>query len=200
MKWNPLKWPILCTSGILIIVFYCFFTFTSWALYPSPYGPTTHYLSTLGDRVDSPGGAIVYNAGCILTGIAAFAFYIGLYRWYTGETWRRILLIVSQLIGLCSAVALVMIGVFPGDTGAPHMLASSVFFLLNFMCLILVNISLMTHPKFMKPVGFYGLTIAILSLIFDFAIGGPIIEWFTVFGSLGYAGLLTYNTFKIQSR
>jgi len=198
MEWNPLKWPILCTAGILVMFFYCFFTFTSWALYPSPYGPVTHYLSALGDRVDSPGGAVFYNAGCILTGLAVFLFYLGIYKWYTKEIWRKILLIVTQVIGLCSAVALIMIGVFPGDTGAPHMLASAVFFLLNFAVLVLANISLMTHPKFMKPIGFYGLAIAILSLIFDFTVGGPIIEWFTVFSTIGYAELLVYNTFRMQ--
>jgi hypothetical membrane protein len=198
MKWNPLKWPLLCTAGFLVIVFYCIFTFTSWALYPSPYGPLTHYLSALGDRVDSPGGSVFYNAGCIMTGLAAFIFYIGFYDWYTEETWRRIMLIVTQLIGMSSAVALIMIGVFPGDTGAPHMLASATFFLLNFIVLILANISLMTHPKFLKPVGIFGLALAVLSLVLDRTVGGPVIEWFTVFGSLCYVGLLVYNTFRLR--
>jgi hypothetical membrane protein len=199
MKWNPLKWPVLCTAGVLVIVFYCVFTLTSWALYPAPYGPLTHYLSALGDRIDSPSGSVFYNAGCILTGSVVFIFYIGLYRWYTKEAWRKVALIVTQIIGMTSAIALVMIGVFPGDTGTPHMLASAIFFLLNFIVLILANISLITHQKFIKPIGFYGLALALLSLLLDFIVGGPIIEWFTVFGSLSYVGLLVYNTFKLQS-
>ena len=199
MKWNPLTWPVLCTAGVLVIVFYCVFTFTSWAFYPAPYGPLTHYLSALGDRVDSPTGSIFYNVGCVLTGLAVFIFYIGLFMWYSRQTWRKVILIVTQMIGMGSAVALMMIGFFPGDTGAPHMLASGLFFLLNFVVLILANTSLMTHPKFIKPIGFYGLALALLSLLLDFAIGGPIIEWFTVFGSLCYVGLLVYNTFKLQS-
>jgi hypothetical membrane protein len=198
MKSNPLKWPLLCTAGVLIIVFYCIFTFTSWAFYPAPYGPLTHYLSALGDRVDSPSGSVLYNVGCILTGMSAFLFYIGFYQWYTREIWRRIMMIITQVIGMCSAIALMMIGVFPGDTGAPHMLASATFFLLNFIVLILANISLMTHPKFMKPIGLYGLAIALLSLVFDGTVGGPIVEWFTVFGSLCYVGLLVFNTFRLR--
>jgi hypothetical membrane protein len=160
----------------------------------------THYLSALGERVDSPAGAVFYNSGCILTGLALCAFYVGLLKWYTEKAWTRLLLVTTQVIGLCSAVALMMIGVFPSDTGTPHMLASALFFLLNFVVLLLASTSLMTHPKFAKPIGLYGVAIAILSLILELTISGPITEWLTVFGSLGYVGLLVYNTLELQSR
>jgi hypothetical protein len=66
--------------------------------------------------------------------------------------------------------------------------------------LLLASTSLMTHPKFAKPIGLYGVAIAILSLILELTISGPITEWLTVFGSLGYVGLLIYNTLELQSR
>ena len=43
-------------------------------------------------------------------------------------------------------------------------------------------------------IGLYGLIMTILSLPLEFYIGGPIIEWYTVFGSLIFVGLFSYNT------
>ncbi|WXG47196.1 MAG: DUF998 domain-containing protein [Candidatus Atabeyarchaeum deiterrae] len=201
MKWNPSKWPILSISGVSVIVLYCVFTFTSYALYPSPFSPLTNYLSRLGDYPYNPSGAVFYNLGCILTGLALFPFYLGLFKWYTKETWRKELIIAAQVIGMCSAFALMMIGVFSEDTGKPHLFWSGAFFTLNFIVLILVNTALITRPKFMKAIGLYGYTVTILSLVLsllsDSIVSGSIVEWFTVFSALGFVGLLVYNTFKL---
>jgi hypothetical protein len=51
----------------------------------------------------------------------------------------------------------------------------------------------MTHPRFMKLIGVYGYLVTIASLIFDFTVGGSLVEWFTVFTALGFAGLLVIN-------
>ena len=70
MNFYDRKWPLTTTTGIIVIILYCGFTLASWAMYPDPYGPITHYLSALGNYDDSPFGAYFYNIGCILTGIA----------------------------------------------------------------------------------------------------------------------------------
>lgn len=194
MKKSSLRWPLLSISGVSVIVLYCAFTFISWALYPDSYGPTTHYLSRLGNFNYSPFGAYFYNLGCILTGIAVIPFYIGFYRWYTNRWYQKLPLIMGQVVGLCSAVALIMIGVYSEDQGSPHMAASSAFFLLNFIVLILVNVALLLHSDFWKPIAIYGLAIDFLTLGFEMVMGGPLVEWFTVFGSLLFVGLLSINT------
>ncbi len=98
------------------------------------------------------------------------------------------------MVGVCAAIALILIGVFSEDQGSPHMTASSIFFILNFIVLILTNIALMFHNRFIKVIGLYGIIVTILSLPLEVFLGGPIIEWYTVFGSLIYVGLLSYNT------
>jgi hypothetical membrane protein len=80
-----MKWPLSSLSGAAVIVLYCVFTFSSWALYPTPYNPATNWLSDLGNSTYNPTGAILYNLGCIFTGIALFPFFIGMYKWYTTE-------------------------------------------------------------------------------------------------------------------
>jgi hypothetical membrane protein len=183
-------------AGIAVIVLYCLFTFTSLALYPTPYSPVTNWLSDLGNSSYNPNGAVVYNVGCILTGIALFPFFFGLYRWHTDETWRKISLIITQTLGTLAAFSLIMIGVFSEDYGEMHHTWSMVFFLLNLMVLILVGASLFTHPKYFKLIAYYGFIVAVINLLFAFVYSTPLLEWFTVFTALGYVGLLSYNMFK----
>jgi hypothetical membrane protein len=133
----------------------------------------------------------------VVTGLALFPFYIGLYRWYDGKKWRRILLTAGQILGLCSAFSLMMIGVFSADSGKPHLFWSAAFFTINFVVVLVVISSLVTHPKFMKSIGIYGYLVTVASLVFDFTVGGPLVEWFTVFTALGFAGLLVINMLRV---
>jgi len=183
-------------AGVAVIVLYCAFTFTSWALYPTPYSPVDNWLSDLGNSTYNPSGAILYNLGCILTGIALFPFFSGLYKWYTNEKGRKILLMITQATGLLAALSLIMIGVFSEDSGELHSLWSSIFFALNLLVLILMGVALFTHPNYMKPIAYYGFIVAAINLLFVLIYRIPLFEWFTVFTALGYVGLLVYNMLK----
>ena len=193
-----LKWPISCVAGIVVVVLYCTFTFTSLALYPKPYSPITNWLSDLGNSSFNPAGAIFYNVGCVLTGIALFPFFGGLYKWYTDETWRRIALKVTQTVGFLAAFSLIMIGVFSEDYMTQHVFWSSVFFVLNLVVLILAGAALFTHPNYIKKIAYYSFLVAAFNLLFIFVYNTPLFEWFTVFTALGYVGLLAYNMFKTE--
>jgi len=180
-------------AGVVVIILYCMFTFISWALYPTPYSPVDNWLSDLGNSTYNPSGAILYNVGCILTGIALFPFFGGLYKWYTDERGRKVMLMTTQAIGLFAAFSLIMIGVYSEDYGELHSLWSSVFFMLNLLVLILIGISLFTHPSYIKPIAYYGFIVAAINLLFVLVYRIPLFEWFTVFTALGYVGLLVYN-------
>ena len=178
-------------------MFYCAFTFTSIALFPEPFSPVNNWLSDLGNSSFSPRGAVFYNVGCILTGLALFPFFGGFYKWYTNEKPRRLLMMITQAVGFIAAFALIMIGVFSEDYMAQHVFWSDVFFVFNFIVLILANAALMTHSKFIRPIGYYGLVVAVINLLFVAFSNTPILEWFTVFTALGYVAFLSYNTLKL---
>jgi hypothetical membrane protein len=125
-----------------------------------------------------------------------FPFYLGLYRWYTKEQWRKALVVFTQAVGVASGFALMMIGVFSEDAGAAHGFWSYVFFFLNALVLIFANISLLTHKEFIKPIAVYGFIVAAINFSFVVLPSSSIIEWFTVFTALGYAGLLSANMIK----
>lgn len=194
------KWLLTTLSGALVVLLYCTFTFVSWAYYPAAYGPSTHYLSRLGNYNFNTLGAFFYNIGCILTGIALVPFFISLRIWYTNKTPQMIILGLGQVVGLLSAIALMLIGIFSEDQGEPHLTASSTFFLLNFSVLILVNLALVLHPRFIKLIALYGFAIDFTSLYLESTIGGPIVEWFTVFGALLFVALLSVNAFLFYRR
>jgi hypothetical membrane protein len=195
-----MKRPLAAVCGFLVIILYCTFTLIAWALYPFEFAPWSHYLSRLGNFNYSPFGAYFYNLGCILTGVAIIPFFVGLTNWYSNNRASKGVLILGQILGICSAIALILIGVFSEDQGAPHLTASSTFFLLNFVVLILINIPLMFQRRFIKVIGVYGLMMTILSLPLEIFLGGPLVEWYTVFGSLIFVGLLSYNTMIMDSR
>jgi len=192
------KWVVLPIAGILVILFYCAFTFTSIVLFPRPVSPLNDWLSDLGNSSYNPQGAIFYNVGCVLTGLALFPFFAGFYYWYTDEKWRKTLIMITQAVGFIAAFALMMIGVFSEDAGAMHHLWSLAFFIFNLLVLILANVSLMTHRRFIKPIGYYGLIVAVINLLFVGLAYTSILEWFTVFTALGYVAFLSYNTFRTR--
>jgi len=190
------KWAVLPIAGILVILFYCAFTLTSIVLFPRPVSPLNDWLSDLGNSSYNPQGAIFYNVGCVLTGLALFPFFAGLYYWYTDEKWRKALIMITQAVGFIAAFALMMIGVFSEDAGAIHHLWSLAFFVFNLLVLILANVSLMTHRKFIRPIGYYGFIVAVINLLFVGLAYTSILEWFTVFTALGYVAFLSYNVFR----
>lgn len=194
---EKLRWPLSSITGVLVIAFYSVFTLIAAALFPLSWTPFP-YLSDFGNSIYNPNGALFYNLACILTGIMLIPFYIGFYKWYTKGSWKKWVIMLTQAIGIASGVALILIGVFP-ENSIPvgfHHLWSITFFMLNLLVLLLANIALITHPKFIKPVAIYGFIVAIINLAFVVLPETSIIEWFTVFTALGYAGLLVINMLK----
>ena len=200
MKLKLKKWLIGIISGILVIASYYTFTFLSFAFYPAPFSPLDNWLSDLGNSKFNPNGAIFFNLGCILTGIALFPFYLSMYKLYREEIWHKILVISIQIIGCCSAYALIMIGVYPIEFVELHMIWSGVFFWLNLIVLILSDISLIFRKDFMKLIAIYGFGVTIFNFLLVFItiffIITPLLEWFTVFTALGYVGLIIFNRYR----
>ncbi|MDF1540018.1 MAG: DUF998 domain-containing protein [Candidatus Thorarchaeota archaeon] len=187
--------PLVTLFGIITISIYCLFTMVSWAFYPESFAPWTNYLSRLGNFDYSPFGAFFYNWGCILTGIILIPFFISMAIWWSEKRIQMYTLILGQIIGLASAIALVMIGIYSEDSGSPHMTASSTFFIINFVTLIVLSIGLILHNEFPKLVGVLGIGVSLSSLLLEFVVGGPITEWYTVFASLTYVGFLAFATY-----
>lgn len=194
------KCPLITLFGFIVIILYCTFTLISWALYPSAYGPLTHYLSRLGDYPLNPAGAIFYNLGCITTGLMLIPFFASFTFWFGDSQPQKLVLAIGQILGMSSGIALIAIGVFSEDTGSPHMTASSVFFLINFVVFIFLNIGLLLNHDFPKLAGVFGIVLDFSTLLLAFTVGGPITEWYTVFGSLLFVGIVALVSYQVNRR
>lgn len=203
-KWSPLN-----TLGMLALAIFTIFTLTSVAFYPTPYNPLYDWLSNLGNSNLNPSGAIFFNWGCIITGIILIPFFIGLYRWHPVRKWSKILLVLGMLLGIFASVSLISVGFFPETHIKLHVLAASGVFGSIFLIIILLNISLYKNPEFMRPVTYWGILAIIMDLSFKIMLSQPQykdllanfnptipvpgLEWLTVYTSLIWIALLSYN-------
>ncbi len=77
------------------------------------------------------------------------------------------------------------------------MASSSIFFIINFVTLIIISIALSTRSEFPKVIGVYGFFVSVSSILLEIYLGGPIVEWYTVFASLLFVGLVSIITKRV---
>lgn len=106
-------------------------------------------------------------------------------------------MVLGQFLGTWSGAVLMLIGVFSENQGALHMLASRIFFVLNFVVLILVGLAVVIHGRLGVASGLYRASISLSSLFLAILVGGPIVKWYTVPASLGFVGLISFLTYRL---
>ena len=188
-------WPISSLFGILAVILYLTFTFISYLHYSEPYGPLSNSLSSLGNPEQNPSGAIFYNAGCILLGVALIPFYLGLRRWNTGENRMKILLTTAQVTGVLSSLSLILSAVFPSGASAAHGFWAGMLFLSMALFWVLSAFSLLRHPASIRWMAYYGyLVIIVIIAAGVFPEARTAGEWATVALFMGYVVMLSHNT------
>jgi len=144
------------TCGVLlpVTVFICI----GFALAHSPWFNWAHHaLSDLGAEGTA---AMFFNSGMILGGIFSFIFSLGLIKTLSNKTGAYILSL--------SSLALIGIGAFPETVFTPHFIASSTFFVLLTLSLLIIGLTI-KQDKFERSMG------ALATLFAIFAIGSIIL-------------------------
>lgn len=180
----PRRWPISVVSGIALIVIFWTFTLISMSHYPQLYNPMKNWMSNLGNSKLNPEGAIIYNMGCIITGIVMFFFFIGLYEWYIGGKRNRNLTIITQISGFYCAFAMIMLGIFPEDYFEIHIFWAISLFICTVFTFILPSIALYRY-KFTRNVAKFGYGAAVVNVTLWIWII-PIMEWATIILSFSF--------------
>ena len=206
MKLRIRNYSVSSITGLMAVIVFTVFTFTSLVLYPTPYNPLYAWLSNLGNIYLNPSGAIFFNLGCILSGIIMIPFFAGLYEWKPIKKLSKILLILGMLLGIYASVSLIMVGVFPETHLQQHLLAAAGVFGSLFIIIILLSVALFNHPKFIRLIAYYGIIPIIIDIIFLFISKGnnllanfqqtipvPGFEWAAVFASIAWVGFLAVN-------
>jgi hypothetical membrane protein len=199
MELNPLKLPISSLAAPVGIIIFCAFLAISVARFPSGFSPLDNWISDLGNTNLNPEGAAIFNTGCMIAGIPFIVFYVGLHRWYGPDTWRNLMVGGTQVAGVASGFALMMVGYYPEIFAAEHSLWAGVFFVSTFLALLLANAALFTHLRYSKWTTLIGLAAVAVWAVFiagqAASVGLPVFEWIAVALGLCWMAAVAINTY-----
>ncbi|TFG26493.1 MAG: hypothetical protein EU532_09675 [Promethearchaeota archaeon] len=190
----PRKWPISVVSGLFAIITFWSFAFISMAHFPGVYNPFVNWMSNLGNSKLNPEGAIYFNIGIIIAGIALFPFFIGLYEWYIGGPRNKRLTILTQLAGFYCAFAMIMCGIYPENYFLIHIFWSMSLFIMSVFTFLFPSIALYKY-KFTRSVAIFGFSAAAVNLVLWIFII-PIMEWVTILLSFLFIGVIVHSMKK----
>lgn len=198
--------------GMLALVVFTLFTLTAAALYPLHYNPLYDWLSNLGVEKLNHSGAMYFNLGCIITGLILIPFFITLRRWGHVQNWSKIILVLGIFLGIIASISLIGVGVFPVTNFQMHSITAFGVFNTLFFIILLLNLALFKHPKFINYVGYWGVIAAFITLTFQImlllrqnkdifatintTVPLPGMEWAAIFSFLVWVALLSYNMWK----
>jgi len=165
MKWMN---ALFKYAGVFSIPVYIAFTYASH-LNNRQINPIGYWLSDYGNAVLNPGGAVYYNAGCILTALTLALFYIGMYRWYgRGRAARRfnISFAVAQAGGLAGSVFLILTAIFTlGTEPGLHSFFSQANMIAMDFFLSFTATGFLLNPEIHKGVGIFGFIACIFNVV-----------------------------------
>jgi hypothetical membrane protein len=168
-------------ASIVVVTGYLVFTLISFWQFPTAYSPIHNWLSDLGDVTQNPHGAIFYNIGIILTGLALIVVFIGLSCWKMKEkTVQVIMLRLSQGFGILGALCMVMSAIFPINLFAVHKIWSALLYIMLSTAFVFSSAALRYYPKVSRVLLVLGIITAGLVISTAFLTNVHILEWITV--------------------
>jgi hypothetical protein len=177
-KINIIKWPIMCSVGVIAIIQYIFFSYLAYLAFPDSFDPFNNFLSQLGNYNRNPDGAIYYFLAIIFSGLLTVIFYGGFYQLFSKEKSSNLLKSIL-ILGIANGISIFMSGVFAESVNYTlHFLFSFLIFLTLLPLLLLVNIYIRNNQIFPKIVSNLGSLVILIDLIFIITavIGGELFE------------------------
>jgi len=175
-----------------------------------PFSMFNHYVSELGE-IGVSEWAMMFNLGLMLAGILFFPFMIGL-----GLYLKNIVSKLAALVGVFSAIAIYMVGIFPMNFSAEHGLAAISFFLSGLVMTLLWAFGILAQKEVRIPKVF-SLGGFINTAIFALFLYGPweelsdfdprptfnmvvTLEWAIYFSIVGYLLILSLYVWRKERK
>jgi hypothetical protein len=182
-------------GGIVAVVTYLACTLIAYLMFPGPFGPVGNWLSDLGNADLNPSGALIYNVGVALTGVALLGFFGGLGRWsaHEGPRMRRRVDAV-RVLGFVAAITTVGTALISESVNADiHGIVSMTNIEFLAAAAALSGLVLYRRPGFWRLIAVVALTSELVALAFGFLIHTFLMEWLAVGLVLLYVFLLALN-------
>lgn len=171
-------WGLLGTISMLIALFIPQIGYKG--LQNEPYSMLNHYVSQLGELGVSH-FALIFNIGIFIGGLLYIPFNIGFGK-YIGNRVAKI----GIILGIITAIAGSLVGIFPMNYLVPHMIVSMTFFYAGMISIgfFTAGILIQKKPKISRYFSIVGFVVIII--FFMFLSGGfgiltiAIFEWAAV--------------------
>lgn len=191
MELNPLQIPVSSLAAPAAALVFCTFLLVSVQGYPQEFSPLDVSMGNIGNGELNPGGADVFNIGCMIAGFLLIPFFAGLHKWFTDELWRNLFVVTAQAAGIVAGVSLFMTGHYTELFVSEHSFWTTALFASLLLALLLANAGLLTHRRYSNRVGFIGLAATAVIAVFVagmLAIGIiPVFEWASIGMALVWA-------------
>jgi hypothetical protein len=188
-------------SAVLACSTYLVSATLSYARYPVPYSPLTHWLSDLGDRSANPDGAVYYNVGILTVAALLFIWFLGLSEWKVSTSRPQFsFLWIAQVSGALGALAVAMSAVFPIDMFQAHAFWSRAHYMMLAMGFGFSVAALACNPEFPRILLYVG-TLASFSPLATLVAGDVYwMEWVSVGLFLLYVMSVGISSLRLTRR
>jgi hypothetical membrane protein len=181
-------YPLSFLSSVLVVGVYLTFTLLAYASYPLPYAPARNWLSDLGSPALSPGGALFYNTGIVLTAVLVLIFFIGLtHLRIKGHKAQNVMTTLTLIFGAVGALGMLLSAVYPINHPAEHSLWCRVLFFGLGTGFAFSVAALRYHPTYPRPQLAFGVLVVVVNLGTQVLFNAvPVVEWINVALILAY--------------
>ena len=194
------RYALSFVASMIAIVSYLTFALLAFSRYPSAFSPIANWLSDLGSAELNPRGAIFYNVGVVVTGLALALFFLGLSRWKTGDNQvQRVMLLLTQGFGILGAVSMIMSGFYPITLADIHGFLSIALYVLLGTAFAFSVAALRYHPECPRWLLAMGGVVALVDILSGIFHAVYALEWVTVTLFLCYVGLVSIGTNYLTS-
>lgn len=176
--------------GIAGVLLYALATLVAAALFPGHFSPLDSTISHLGNATANPGGAALFDAGYVLTGLLFVPFGLSLAARHSAGKRAKPLLYGATLAGLGLSAGLILVGTYPENVLQAHVQASVFTFLCLTILVLLTNLALYCdshYPRWIAAVGFTAAIVNCLQIGLYMIAGTPtILEWLSAWLPLAW--------------
>jgi hypothetical protein len=190
-----------CVAALIV---YVLCTIISIFLFGSIMHPFSNWISDLGSTTINPSGALVYNAGVVLTGLLFIPFVLSFGTWHIGPKWSRYTLIVAEVVGLGFCLGMILLGIFSEESGSAHLRLSEFVYATMTIMILLVNVALIRNVRYrLWIIPVWGLVAVLLNcaqiVLYLIGIKPILFIWLSVYFSLGWILLFCYNALATRA-
>jgi hypothetical membrane protein len=186
---------ISSNAGILAVLCYLALALIAYSQYPSPYSPTSNWLSDLGNPNLNPQGAIFYNIGIISTACLLVLFFLGLSVWKIEDKRMQVIMLrLAQGFGILGAFCMIMSAIFPIYLFEVHSFWSASLFIMLSTGFVFLAAALRYHPKVSRWLLILGISTAPSVILMSLFTTVYVLEWITLLLILSYVSLVSIET------